>query len=329
MSRVVRAELLTEVLGGQDPLAFANSTYTDHGYKESHQSTALLQALFRTSVARIGAPLDFYVEAGSMLGNSLLKTGRVAASLGILANLTLVAIDPFVGDVNMWYSEAPRLRKRLKFSYLRFQRGQPTIYERFLANVAGYPAIAAAVLPLRTTAVVGLSLFPRLLRSGRLSRLPQAIYLDSSHEEGETFMELATAWRALPPGGVLFGDDFEAFPGVRADVLTFAACLPPATPTAAAHLSQIGSALLKTEGRSPLAPCSAASLRELLSMHRGANRTGRLCARGGRELLRRGNLWLFVKDERRHPNGRCGRSLQRDALEALGVPSDEEQSRLE
>lgn len=48
-----------------------------------------------------------------------------------------------------------------------------------------------------------------------------AIYLDSAHEYGETFLELMMYWEVLKPGGVLFGDDYHGFPAVKHDVDLF------------------------------------------------------------------------------------------------------------
>ena len=48
----------------------------------------------------------------------------------------------------------------------------------------------------------------------------EVIYLDSAHLAGEVLLELEMAWRLLPQGGLLFGDDF-SLPEVRQDVLKF------------------------------------------------------------------------------------------------------------
>jgi hypothetical protein len=37
---------------------------------------------------------------------------------------------------------------------------------------------------------------------------PLLIYLDSAHEEVETFLEMSLAWRLLPDNGILMGDDW-------------------------------------------------------------------------------------------------------------------------
>ena len=63
-------------------------------------------------------------------------------------------------------------------------------------------------------------LLARLHREGRISGMPEVIYLDSAHEAGETLLELQLAWSILAPGGVLFGDDWK-WHAVRNDVLRF------------------------------------------------------------------------------------------------------------
>merc|ERR1712048_856774 len=77
------------------------------------------------------------------------------------------------------------------------------------------------VLPLRVTSVIGMRLLRRLEREGRVNALPQVIYLDSAHEQGETLLEVQEAWQLLAAPGILFGDDW-SWPGVRADVTAFA-----------------------------------------------------------------------------------------------------------
>ena len=65
-----------------------------------------------------------------------------------------------------------------------------------------------------------MKLLSRLLDEKRIARAPDDD-LDSAHEPDETFLELASAWRLLPRGGVLLGDDWR-WEAVRNDVLKFA-----------------------------------------------------------------------------------------------------------
>jgi len=37
------------------------------------------------------------------------------------------------------------------------------------------------------------------------------VYLDGSHDEEDVYQDLAHYWKVLRPGGLCFGDDWEAF----------------------------------------------------------------------------------------------------------------------
>ena len=50
------------------------------------------------------------------------------------------------------------------------------------------------------------------------------IFIDASHEMGETLLEMHMYYNLLNPGGVLVGDDYEGFPAVRHDVDKFVQC---------------------------------------------------------------------------------------------------------
>jgi len=106
----------------------------------------------------------------------------------------------------MWAWEK-QIRDQRKWVFLRNEKGRPTIYDRFRANMveAGY---ADMIVPIVASSIVGIKLLGRLFDEKRIPMLPQVLYLDSAHEEGETFLELDRAWDILPPGGVLFDDDF-------------------------------------------------------------------------------------------------------------------------
>lgn len=203
-------QLRTELYGGDSPLAHANSKYVDAGYPHTNLRPELIE-----SVLDIVRP-RFWLELGSMLGGSAIRTAEVIKAQ--MAPTEIVCIDPFTGDVNMWASEQPK-KQAGEWQFLRLERGRPTIYERFLANVtaAGHDDI---ILPIAATSIVGVRLLRRLADEQRLAALPDVIYLDSAHEADETFLELRTCWDLLQPGGVLIGDDWDR-EAVRNDVLRF------------------------------------------------------------------------------------------------------------
>ena len=303
--RIVRAVLLRELFSGVDPMDFANSSLGDDGYPHTHMRPALVGAVLRAYEWQHRSNVSFWLECGSMLGGSLIRTAKVARQLNRDDGLSLVAIDPFTGDVNMWAGEAGATAANARFRFLGLRHGQPTIYHRFLANVAR-AGLREAVLPIRATATVGLRLLGRLHRQWRLPQLPQVIYLDSAHEQGETLHELTVAWSLLPStGGVLFGDDW-GWTGVHADLLAFLACLGRAGPLAVAQATELGRQLgepaLQRECRPE--PTPAALMRHIhVEWGRTHSNTGRFCVEGGHELAMFGvGQWvLFKTPESRTP----------------------------
>jgi predicted O-methyltransferase YrrM len=183
------------------PYSASEEKYIDHGYPHTNILADLLELLFKT--------IDpvYIVASGSMVGGSAIRMAQTSEA-------QIVCIDPFTGDVNMWDWE-----RNDGWKFLRLEKGIPTIYNRFLANCkeAGFED---RILPINCTTSVGIKLLQRLKDQERISALPNYIYLDSAHEKDETFLELSLCWNLLPPGGVLFGDDWN-WDAVRHDVVKF------------------------------------------------------------------------------------------------------------
>jgi predicted O-methyltransferase YrrM len=209
-------ELARELYGDDTPLAYADLRYRDDGYPH----TNLIPEVIAT-VLDLVRP-NFWLELGSMLGGSAIRVADIVKGKGM--ETEIVCIDPFTGDVNMWAWEQG-VRAAGQWQYLRLERGRPSIYDRFLANVtvAGHQDI---ILPIAATSIVGTKLLRRLKSDGRISSLPSVIYLDSAHEPGETLLELENCWDILEPGGILLGDDW-SWGAVREDVLRFARTVEP------------------------------------------------------------------------------------------------------
>ena len=209
--RVVWQEFVREIWFDESPFVFADRRQVDSDYPNTNIQPDLIEAIL--SELRPA----FWLELGTMLGGSALMTAEAIKRLGLATSICCV--DPFTGDANMWAWER-ELRERGEWRYLNLEAGRPTIYERFLANVrrAGHDD---TIVPIVSTSLVALRLLQILLDQGRLSRLPDVIYLDSAHEPEETLLEMRRAWAILQPGGVLFGDDW-LWPSVREDARTMA-----------------------------------------------------------------------------------------------------------
>jgi tetratricopeptide (TPR) repeat protein/predicted O-methyltransferase YrrM len=206
----VIGQLCAELYGGDSPLAHADLQYVDDGYPHTSLRPELIESILDAVRPR------FWLELGSILGGSAIRTATIIKAQ--MAPTEIVCIDTFTGDVNMWACEQPK-KQAGEWQFLRLERGRPTIYERFLANVtaAGHEDI---ILPIAATSIVGTRLLRRLADEQRLAALPDVIYLDSAHEPDETFLELRNCWDLLQPGGVLVGDDWDQ-DAVRNDVLRF------------------------------------------------------------------------------------------------------------
>eukprot|EP00747_Dinoflagellata_sp_TGD_P213744 gnl/TRDRNA2_/TRDRNA2_86661_c0_seq1.p1 gnl/TRDRNA2_/TRDRNA2_86661_c0~~gnl/TRDRNA2_/TRDRNA2_86661_c0_seq1.p1 ORF type:complete len:375 (+),score=54.73 gnl/TRDRNA2_/TRDRNA2_86661_c0_seq1:101-1225(+) len=171
-------------------------------------------------------PVSFWLELGAFEGGSAVLTAERAkakssASHTAPSEVSIVAVDTFLGDARVLWERPAAERSRL----LRAD-GTVALLDRFKANVlrAGH---ADSILPMPATSVVALRVVLSLAHRGVVPH-PQVIYLDSAHEEGEVLLELRLAWEALAPEGILFGDDWllpgpgDPTGGVRRDVLRFA-----------------------------------------------------------------------------------------------------------
>ena len=228
---VIAKELMHEIYMDDDPMSHPPGIKPDWSYGHTNFQTGVFNALLDMYVPK----LRFYLEVGSFKAGSIVLAANELKRRG-QHDVSLVCIDPFTGDVNMWAwnKKDPNIHQTWKDSdpaggvwigvdghdYLKMRDALPTIYPTFRANVLdkGHDDM---VLPIQASSIVGMRLIRRLKNEGRISELPQMIYLDSAHEEHETFLELQLAWDILQPGGILLGDDY-VWSSVRNDVNKFA-----------------------------------------------------------------------------------------------------------
>lgn len=214
--RPVRQMLMTDMWSSGNPFKFARASDIDSGYPHTNFDLPPVISFLLDVVKPM-----FWLEVGTMLGGSAILTAEAVKQRPQLLT-SVICIDPFCGDVNMW-DWAHESEARGTWQFLRLAEGRLTIYDRFLANVVA-SHVDDVILPVVATSLVGMRLLKRLHGTvpQRLTELPEIIFLDSAHEIGETMLELETGWDLLAPGGVLFGDDW-AWVAVRHDVTVFAA----------------------------------------------------------------------------------------------------------
>ena len=164
----------------------------------SYQWTQLTEEKLRQAMLRIPRRPRLVVEVGSFTGRSSTLIGGFLRSQFTPTRShpvvpPLLCIDTWLGDLGMAIGSylAETMDKR---------HGQPTLYHQWLVNIIN-SNLTESVLPLMTTSFLG----ARILDYYRLQ--VDLIYLDSAHEQRETFLEILAYWAQLAPGGLLLGDD--------------------------------------------------------------------------------------------------------------------------
>ena len=130
----VRQQLRKALFRGTDPFDAALLDRVDHRYPHSNLRASFVKSVFDV----LPSPPRFWLEIGSFVGNSVITTVAVAAHLCV-PNLTVVSVDPFVGDKAMWSFQ--RLihggsHPPFGYNFLGLDTaGRPTIRDRYMANV--------------------------------------------------------------------------------------------------------------------------------------------------------------------------------------------------
>ena len=206
-----------QLYSGRDPYSpwkGISSFPTESRYPHTNITLEVIDEVLERS------PTPFWLEVGSMYGGSAIKAGSRIKELNLQTEI--ICIDPFCGDVSMWeWSHLLRSSPEAGygFCFLDQETIRPTILEKFLGNVIEVD-LQGMILPIPVTGTVGMRLIERFIEDNKIKEGPGIIYLDSSHELEETYLEMKIAWRILKNGGILFGDDI-AWIGVRHDLYKF------------------------------------------------------------------------------------------------------------
>jgi len=205
------ADVLSTLHSGAAP--YAGPHEPDVRFLDEYYSTAANwhRRLTREIPRWLGRPPRLIVEVGSFVGRSTVTTwGPLAQAAGAI----VLCIDTWLGDMVLRLGARSAKLKR----FVDLDRGRPRTYELFLANVVAHN-LTETVFPLPMASLTA----ARLLLA--VNWKVDVVFIDASHEQGETLAELQLYWNLLQPGGVLLGDDYNLFPAVRHDVDLFAQCI--------------------------------------------------------------------------------------------------------
>ncbi len=145
----------------------------------------------------------FIIEVGAWLGLSTVVMGIALKNSGIKDSVILT-IDTWLGSLEHWRDE-----KHL----LQLEHGFPTLYPRFLHNVASRHCEDVTV-PLPLTSAIA----ARYLR--QLGMHADLIFLDGSHDEKDVYDDLTGYSQLMSDSGIIVGDDFQ-WEGVANSVKRF------------------------------------------------------------------------------------------------------------
>mmetsp|Transcript_29885 Transcript_29885/g.62964 ORF Transcript_29885/g.62964 Transcript_29885/m.62964 type:complete len:592 (-) Transcript_29885:651-2426(-) len=192
-----------------DPYAKLPSLNISTQYLEKYGSSAKKgkASIISAAVAALGKPPQLILEVGSFIGTSAVYTWGPLARMG--GGLVL-CIDSWQGDLNM------RLGTTFQ-KYMQLEHGFPQLGRLFLNRIVKNN-FTDVVIPIAMPSITA----ARLLAV--VNWTVDLVYVDSSHEQGETLVELHMYWNLLRPGGVLMGDAFSVFPAVKQDAKLFASC---------------------------------------------------------------------------------------------------------
>jgi hypothetical protein len=225
----VNKQLIESIFKRKDPFEIKPPIDADWSYPHTNMDPSVFSYIATKYLLpnTVDNKLTFYLEVGSFKAGSIIRIANtLKEKYSHWKDVSIVCVDPFTGDVNMWaWQNQPKGRgNRRRHQFLDTGLdGKPRIMDRFRANVIDKNH-QDMIIDFKATGLVGMKIIKRLYNETRISELPQMIYLDSAHEEHESFLELNVAWSLLPECGIIFGDDW-SWDAVQLDVIKFAKSL--------------------------------------------------------------------------------------------------------
>jgi Predicted O-methyltransferase len=144
------------------------------------------------------------IEVGSFVGESAIHMAKLIKER---------RLDTAILCVDTWYAGFDHFLGAREKIRLRF--GRPDFYEKFVANVIANNC-HDVIVPFCIDSING----ARVIKW--LGLVPQLLYIDASHEQGDVLRDYEAYWQLLSAGGGMLVDDLtDYFPGVLKDYETF------------------------------------------------------------------------------------------------------------
>ncbi len=150
---------------------------------------------------------ELIIEVGTWKGQSAINMANYCRNINLQTEI--LCVDTWLGALEFWDN-----LKETDNRNLLLKNGYPQIYYQFLSNVI-HQEVQDYITPFPTTSLIGARYFKRHNISSKL------IYIDASHDYEDVLIDLQEYYDLLQPGGVMFGDDYIAWEGVRQAVDEF------------------------------------------------------------------------------------------------------------
>lgn len=150
------------------------------------------------------------IEVGSWKGRSAVNIVKTCQKHGLTTQL--LCVDTWLGSLEN-YSRHTEDNKWLHEA-LHLEHGYPKLHQTFLSNMIRYE-VSNSVIPLPLPS----SIAARVIEDKGIQA--DVIYIDGSHDYHDCVNDLRDYWPLLRDGGILFGDDYQAWPGVTRAVNEF------------------------------------------------------------------------------------------------------------
>ncbi len=190
----VRNALLKKVWRGQDP--FLN--YPSRLYRQDQQGWGSTHRYLTDAIETLRPSI--VVEIGVWKGGSVISLASRMRDLNL--DGVVIAVDTWLGAWDHWTSDE-------WFPHLNFSNGFPALYHTFAANIVG-AGLQDYVLPLPLDSINAAN----VLRHHEVLPL-DVIHIDAGHDYHAVTSDLREWWPMIRPQGVLIGDDYPHWPGVK------------------------------------------------------------------------------------------------------------------
>jgi hypothetical protein len=115
----------------------------------------------------------------------------------------IYCVDTWLGAIEFWSSH-----KSTPERDLLLKNGYPNIYYQFLSNVV-HRKVEDIIIPFPNTSYIGYLYF----KSQNIKA--DMIYIDASHDEFDVYNDIKHYMEILNTNGVIFGDDYKSWEGVK------------------------------------------------------------------------------------------------------------------